>query len=92
MKASQPYLQFYDSTKFSISLSRDHDSRYIRWRKCIYAWMAGTSGGVLEELDGSGARSLWLHLTLFSLPCGSHTVFELSVAAEASSIWRPKQA
>jgi hypothetical protein len=28
--------------------------------------MAGTSGGVLEELDGSGARRLWLRLTFFS--------------------------
>ena len=32
MKANQPYLQLYDSTEFSISLSRDHDSRYIRRR------------------------------------------------------------
>jgi len=83
MKANQPYLQLYDSTEFSISLVRDHDSMQIRWRKCICAWMAGTSGGVLEELDGGGARRLRLRLTLFSLPCWSHTALELAVPVGA---------
>jgi len=33
--------------------------------------MAGTSGGVLEELDGGGARRLRLRLTLFLSPAGA---------------------
>ena len=78
MKASQPYLQFYDTTEFSMSLSH-------------VTTTAGTSGGVLEELDDGAARRLRLRLALFSLPCWSHTALELSVAAGASCIWRSKR-